>query len=182
VYLVAALAVCLVLCLSLAVCLAGSPRPLDLALAAVPVSEGAAESGERKLQAVLDAPLGPFAVAVSESEVTSLLALRVPGSPFMRPQVHLSGGKIHISGDVSMGAVLRVKSTWSASTQGGFARVHLERASIGPLALPQALLGSVSSTINQMIDESGTGIMPTAIIVGDGTARIEGVKSPPTVP
>ena len=182
VYLVAALGVVLVLCLSLAICLAGSPRPPKLTLPPVAVSEEAALRAEDKISAAADAPLGPFSVTLSQEEATSLLTLRVPESPFLRPQIHFGDGRAYISGVVSMGTPLTVRSVWSVTGEAGQPRLQLERASIGPIALPSALLASVSSTINEMIAESGTGVMPTAVRIADGSLTVEGDKGTPTVP
>ena len=182
IYLVAALGVVLVLCCSLTVCLVASPRPPRLSLAPVAVSEEAAVSAEGKITAAADAPLGPFSLTLSQEEVTSLLAFRVPESPFLRPQIHFGDGRAYISGVVSMGTPLTVNSMWSVADVSGQPRLQLERASIGPIALPSALLASVSSTINEMIAESGTGVMPTSVRIGDRAVTIEVNKSIPSVP
>jgi hypothetical protein len=182
IYLVATLGVVLVLCLSLTICLAGSPRPPQLSVPAVATSEEAALSAEDKINAAAEAPLGPFSVTLSQEEVTSLLALRVPESPFLRPQIHFNDGRAYISGVVSMGTPLTVNSMWTVADESGRPRLRLERASIGPIALPTALLASVSSTINEMIAESGTGVTPTAVRIGEGSITIEGDKSTPSVP
>lgn len=182
IYLVIAMIIGLVLCLSLTVCLAASPRPPHLAGPPVTVSEEAAQSGENKIMAVADAPLGPFSVELTQEEATSLMALRLPGSPFLNPQVVFTTGYIHISGIVNMGMALRVDSLWTVVNDGGEPQVHLERASIGPFAMPPVLLNSISSTINDMIAESGTGILPTAVTIEEGRIIVYGSKSPPTIP
>lgn len=182
IYLVAALAVVLLLCLSLAMCLAGSPRPPRQDLPVIAASEQAADRGEAKIMAAADAPLGPLTVELTQEEATSLLALRLPGSPFLRPQVRFSGANVYVTGDVSMGAVLPVNSMWAVVNDAGVPRIVLERASIGPFAMPSILLNSVSSTINEMIDESGTGIMPTSVAIEEGRIIVRLLKSPPTVP
>lgn len=182
VYLAVASLVCLVLCLSLTICLAASPRPPRVNAASVPVSEEAAQSGENKIMAVAEAPLGPFSVELTQEEATSLLALRLPGSPFLNPQVVFTPGYIHISGIVNMGVPLTVNSLWTISNDGGQPRVRLERASIGPFAMPTLLLNSISSTLNDMIAESGTGILPTVVTIEEGRIIVHGTKSPPTIP
>ena len=182
VYLAAALSVLLLLCLALSFCLLASPRPPQFSLATVAATDEAAQSGEDKLLALMDAPLGPFSAELTEEEATSLLALRLPGSPFLHPQVHFLDRGVYISGIVSMGVPLRVVSLWSAQTVGGRPRLLLESAAIGPFSLPALMLSSVSSTINEMIDESGTGITPTAVRIGGGRIVVEGQKDPPTIP
>ena len=182
IYLIGVLAVFLVLCLALAICLAGAPRPPRLSLAPVSASDIAAQSAEDKFTAVVDAALGPVRVDLTDEEATSFLALRVPGSPFLKPQVHFDGGKAYISGIVDMGVPLKVDSMWAFTTEGARPRVVLERASIGPFALPAILLNSVSSTINEMIDESGAGIAPTTVRSQGGRIVVDLLKSTPTVP
>ena len=182
VYLAVALAVCLVLCIALSICLLASPRPAPVDRPPVAVSETAAQSGEDKIYALADAPLGPWTLDFNEEELSSLLALRLPGSPFLDPQVHFSGGRMYISGIVNMGVALKVASSWTTQTVDGRPRVALERASIGPIALAPFLLNSVSATINEMIDESGTGIWPTRVLVSDGRIVIEGTKDAATIP
>lgn len=182
IYLAAALLVFLVLCLSLTICLATSPRPAPPVLPAVQPNELAAETGVEKITAVADGPLGEYTVSLSEEEATSLMALRLPGSPFLNPQVRFRDGRFYVNGTVSMGVPLGVQSMWAIAGNGAQPRVVLERASIGPFALPGFLLSSVSSTINEMIVESGTGVLPTAIGVEDGTISIKLIKSTPAIP
>lgn len=181
VYLAAVLAVFLVLCLALAICFVGSPRPAVQSAPPIEPSDAAAQSAETKFYAVADAPLGPFAIDISDQEATSFLALRVPGSPILSPQVRFSGGKAYISGKMSLGVLLNMTTQWAVSGDGR-PRLVLERAAFGPLAMPSLLLSSVSSTVNEMIDESGTGVFPTRVVIAEGHALIEGEKLPPTVP
>ena len=182
IYLVVFLAVCLVLCLALTICIVASPRPEQIHLPHVVATETDAQTGEDRIMAAVDAPLGPFTVELTQEEATSLLALRLPGSPFLDPQVHFTNNRVYIAGVVNMGVPLRVMSVWSVVSPAGQPRVQLERASIGPFALPTLLLNSVSSTINEMIDESGTGVVATDVQIGEGRILVKGVKSAPTVP
>jgi len=59
-------------------------------------------------------------------------------------------------------------------------RIHvvLESMSIGPLAIPTLLLGSVTSTINEILDDPTTGIALTELRLDDGVLTISGVRSP----
>jgi hypothetical protein len=171
-----------VLCLSLTVCLIASPRPAGVSLPPVAASEEAAQSGEAKINAAGDAPLGPYTVQISEEEATSLLALRLPGSPFLNPQVRFRNGQVLLSAIVHVGVPLNMRTVWVVAGESSRPRVRLERAAIGPFGLPSILLNSVSSTINEMIDESGTGILPTAIRIDNGELVVDLMKSPPTIP
>ncbi len=182
IYLAAALVVVILLWVSIAFCLAASQRPPRLTMPRIQASDVAADGGEVKIMNMVDAPLGPFSLELTQEEATSLLALRLPGSPFLNPQVHFTGNKVYVTGDVSLGAMLKVVSMWSVHQGSGRPRVLLERASIGPFAMPPILLNSVSSTINEMIDESGTGIVPTSVRIEEGRIVVLGVKSTPTVP
>lgn len=182
IYLAVALAVCLVVCLALSVCLFAGPRPAPVDRPAVGVSDEAAQRGEDKIYALADAPLGAWTMELSEDELTSLLALRLPGSPFLDPQVHCTGERMYVSGVVNMGVPLKVVTSWTTQMVDGRPRVVLERAGLGPIALAPFLLNSVSATINEMIDESGTGILPTRVQIDDGRIRIEGSKDSATIP
>jgi len=181
-YLVAVITLLLLLCLALTVCLAASPRPPRLSLPRIEPTDAAASSGEDKIWAVDRAPYGPFRVELTQEEATSLLALRLPDSPFLKPQVHITGGRIYVSCEVSLGVPLHVRTEWTAVLVGGRPRLVLQRAAIGPFALPGIMLNSVTSTINEMIDESGTGIVPTAVHIEEGFVVVEGIKGPPGVP
>jgi hypothetical protein len=172
----------LVLCLALSVCLLASPRPPQMNLPVVAASDEAAQSGEDKLVSLVDGPLGPYSLELTEEEATSLLALRLPGSPFLNPQVRFVDQRAYISGVVNMGVPLKVVSMWTVDASSGRPRVLLERAAIGPFSLATFLLSSVSATMNEMIDESGTGIFPTAVRFGDQRIIIEMRKDTPTVP
>jgi hypothetical protein len=172
----------LILCLALTICLVASPRPPQLDLPPVVISDAAAQTAEDKVQRMIDAPLGPYTLELTESEISSWLALRLPGTPFLKPQVHLTDGKAYIAGEVSLGAPLTVVSMWSATNENQNVRVVLERAAIGPFALASIFLNSVSATMNEMIDESGTGIFPSAVTIGDGRIIILLQKSAPAIP
>ncbi len=181
-YLIVGVALLLLLCLALAICLAASPRPPRLSLPHIEPTDSAAASGEDKIWAVDRAPHGPFRLEITQEEATSLIALRLPDSPFLKPQVYITGGRVHISGEVSLGVPMQVRTEWATAMVGGKPRVVLERAAIGPFALPGIMLNSVTSTVNEMIDESGTGIVPTALRIEEGVLIIEGIKGPPAIP
>jgi hypothetical protein len=182
IYLAAALGVTLILCLALTICFAASPRPPKLDLPAVAISDAAAQTAEDKVMKIADAPLGPFTLDLSDAEISSWLALRLPGSPFLNPQVHLTDGKVYITGDVSLGVPLKVVSLWSVTQDNNRPRILVERTAFGPFALAPVLLNSVSATINEMIDESGTGVFPSAVTISDGHIIIAGRKSEPAIP
>lgn len=182
IYLAVALAVCLVLCVALSICFFASPRPAPITRPAVAVTDTAAQSGEDKIYALADAPLGAWTMELSEEELSSLLALRLPGSPFLEPQVHITTDRLYISGIVNMGVPLKVVSSWRTEMVNNRPRIKLERAALGPFALAPFLLNSVSATINEMIDESGTGIMPTRVQLSDGRIVIDGTKDTATIP
>lgn len=114
--------------------------------------EGAVESGQVNL-------------VVNESQLTSLLALRLEGEtePLLQdPQVYLQDGKMQIFGKASRGNLAaNVRIVLAVDiTEEGVPDLILESADFGPWPVPEGLLIGLSA----MLDEAFTGTLGPAAI------------------
>jgi hypothetical protein len=128
--------------------------------ATVPVSTEAVDSlGDLWDTAITGAEeSGQVTLVVNESQLTSLLALRLQEEeePFLRdPQVFLRDGQVQIYGTANQGnlvASVRIILTVEVDPDGA-PRLILESADFGPWPIPEGLLTGLSA----MVDEAFTG-------------------------
>jgi hypothetical protein len=114
--------------------------------------EGAVESGQVNL-------------VVNESQLTSLLALRLESEaePLLQdPQVYLQDGKMQIFGKATRGSLAaNVRIILAVEiTEAGVPDLVLESADFGPWPVPEGLLIGLSA----MLDEAFTGTIGPAAI------------------
>ena len=114
--------------------------------------EGAVESGQVNL-------------VVNESQLTSLLALRLENEadPLIQdPQVYLQGGKMQIYGKATRGNLAaNVRIVLAVElTEDGVPDLILETADFGPWPVPEGMLIGLSA----MLDEAFTGTLGPAAI------------------
>jgi len=141
----------------------------------VPVSAEAAQRLQGRLEAIAASPQRDFRLAITDEEATSYLA-QWPESPLMDAQVWFTGGRVYLTGTVTQPMRLQLATRWATRLEDEKARLVLEHASVGCFTLPKGMLGALSGTINEMIDESQTGIVITDVQVAEGRAVITGTK------
>jgi hypothetical protein len=71
---------------------------------------------------------------------------------------------------------LQLATRWSTRLEDEKARLVLEHASVGCFTLPKGMLSALSGTINEMIDESQTGIVITDVQIAEGRIIVTGMK------
>jgi hypothetical protein len=142
----------------------------------VPVSAEAAQRLQARIDAIAASPQRDFRLEITAEEATSYLA-QLPNSPLMDVQVWFTGGRVYMSGAVTQPMRLQLATRWSTRLEDGKARLVLEHASVGCFTLPTGMLSALSGTINEMIDESQTGIVITGVQIEEGRVIITGTKS-----
>lgn len=126
---------------------------------------------------------GEMTVTITEQQLTSLVALRLQeqeNPPIQDPQVFLRDGKIQLygtakAGDIKTTALIVIAV--SVTPEGGVF-FKAEKADFGPLPVPETLLDSVSTTLNEAftgnVGSAATGLKITNIAIADGQMSITG--------
>ena len=126
---------------------------------------------------------GEVNIQISEVQITSYLVneLNSQENPFIQePQIFLRDGEIQMTADYQQGELtLPLKAAISVETDGsGGLAYELTSASIGPLALPEALVGQMLGQFQQMFDNNISGqldkVYIDSITIADGTMTIQG--------
>jgi len=161
----------------LAACGAGGNTPVSPLRPGtpVPVSVEAAQRLQARIEAIAASPQRDFRLEISDEEATSYLA-QLPDSPLRDAQVWFTGGRVYLTGTVTQPMRLQLATRWSTRLEDEKARLVLEHASVGCFTLPKGMLSALSATINEMIDESQTGIVITGVQIEEGRAIITGTK------
>lgn len=163
---------------------AGGPEPPEKR---IPVSEEAAKSLEKTLQAAVEtaATSEEVAVTLTEEQVTSYLALYMEKQPeplIRNPQVYLQNGVIEIYGEVQQ----RFLTTSARVTvlanvdDSGQLRFDISAADFGPIPAPDAILNTMSAALNESLTGSlapaVTGIRIQSVHIADGMLTVSGTR------
>jgi hypothetical protein len=159
----------------------GGPTPPG---SPIPVStEAAGQLTEIWKTAIDNAQNGQVSVVINEAQITSFLALKLaeqPNPPLTDVQVFLRDGKVQIygnakAGNVSTTALAVLGVTITTEGQISFA---VEKADFGPVPVPESLLDSFSSALNEAftgkVGSFATGIKISSIGIADGNMAIIG--------
>jgi uncharacterized protein YpmS len=126
---------------------------------------------------------GQVNLQITEVQITSYLVneLSKQENPFVQnPQILLREGEIQMTADYQQGElVLPLKAAISVKADGaGNLAYELTSASIGPLALPQALIDTMLGQFQQMFDNNLSSQLDRVFIetisIADGTMTIQG--------
>jgi hypothetical protein len=126
---------------------------------------------------------GEVNLQITELQITSYLVneLNSQENPFVQnPQLLLRDGEIQMTADYQQGELtLPLKAAISVEADGaGGLAYELTSASIGPLALPEALVGQMLGQFQQMFDNNISGQLDNvyieSITIADGTMTIQG--------
>jgi uncharacterized protein YpmS len=151
----------------------------------IPVSTQAVQSLELTAQAAAQQAQtsGKVTLTMDESQLTSLVALELQkqsNPEITEPQVLLRDGQVQLSGNVhhaGMTAPMQLNMTVSADAEG---KPHYQvvSAKVGPLPLPDSLLGQLTSQIdsafNEQIGPEADKIFIESISIADGKMTIVG--------
>ncbi len=117
----------------------------------IPVSTESAESLTDKFES-LNASTGEVTVSITESELTSFIAEKLatqPDSTLSNPQVYLRDGKIKMYATVTTSSfTANALIVLNAAVVDDQLTATIESADFGPVPVPNDLLASLTSTIN----------------------------------
>jgi len=149
--------------------------PTATPLPTVPPSESAASSFEEKARAFEDST---FRVEFTDQEVTSYLALHLPDSvPLSSPRVAFQPGQFTVEGDLTAPVRGHLVLSGTISVDAGKPQVIFQSARVAGVTLPQAMLGSLSDSIAQMILEDAPGVQLEQVELLAGRIVIAGRNS-----
>jgi hypothetical protein len=156
-----------------------TPRPT-----LIPVStEAAGELEDVWATAVAGSKDGQVSVVVTEQQLTSFIAIKLaenPDSPIQDPQVLLRDGRMTLTASAAFqGIKAPVEIILSTAPDAeGVLKVTIDSGKFGGLPMPDALLESVSASINELVSgqfgPQGTGVRVTAVTIADGQMVVTG--------
>jgi hypothetical protein len=157
----------------------GGPTPT---LEPVPVSSEAAQSLVDKFNS-LGVASGEVTVAITESELTSYVEQQLqaqPDSPFSDPQIYLRDGKINLYVTVTTSNLkANAQIVMNATVENNQMKVTVDRASLGPVPVPEDVLNSLTSTLNDkmlaLASDLPSGVGLKAIAIADGLMTITAI-------
>lgn len=153
----------------------------------VPVTTEAVESLQSTLERSMNEyqQTGVLRLSIDESQLTSVVAMEIgeQSDPILRDaQIHLQQGQITITGEVNQGSVSLPAEIilLPGVSISGSPQFELVSAKLGPLPVPQALLDSITGTVNELIEDQisqiGVDLRLESIIIEDGVMLIQGSR------
>ncbi len=144
-------------------------------------TESAAQLQSRIQQNLSGEPGKQFIMRMTDSEVTSLLAIKLAEydeSPVSKPQIWFTKGKIYGTGRLVN--VLPIETDFfviaSARIMDGQVVVAIEQSSAGALPIPNGFLDTLSQSLNETVDELQLDLEVTALEILEGEAIIKGIR------
>lgn len=146
-----------------------------------------AESADR-LQARLEsslrgAPGQPFALLMTDSELTSLVSSKLAqygrASVVQDPVIWFTPGQINATGRLVHVLPAEVQFFLVAKPRVGAGSIALEipEISAGSVTMPDSVRDMLSQSINETLDELQLGIVVTGVEILEGQAVIEGLRT-----
>jgi len=145
----------------------------------VVVSTESAASLTDKFEA-LKSTTGEVTVAITESELTSFIADKLAAQPeatLSNPQVYLRDGKIKLYTTVTTSNfTANALIVLNAAVVEGQLTTTIEKADFGPVPVPNNLLTSLTSTINDnllsLVNKLPAGVRLKSIAIADGNLTL----------
>lgn len=161
----------------------GGPTP---PASPIPVStQSAGEVLEQLRAAATSAVVGQVSVTFTEVQLTSLVATYLDNPdnqdlPLREPQVYLRDGKIQLYGTATYQGLETTAAIVIAVNLEADGRLTFaaESGSLGPLAMPQDLLDTATTALNEALTGQVTttlgGVRLNAVTIGDGQMTLTG--------
>jgi hypothetical protein len=151
------------------------PRPITVS------TESAAQLESRIGQNLNGAPGEQFIMRMTDAEITSLVATKLAEhdeSPVADPQIWFTKGKIYGTGRLVN--VLPIETNFSvvasARIQDDQVVISIEESSAGAFPIPNGVLGTISQSINETVDELQLDLSVNALEILEGEAIIKGLR------
>lgn len=152
------------------------PRPIAVS------TESAGQLESRIQQNLTGEPGQQFILQMTDAEVTSLVATKLAEydeSPVTEPQIWFTRGKIYGTGKLVN--VLPVATQFymvaTARVEDGKVVVSMEETSAGSVPIPDALLNTISQSINETVDELQLDVQITALEILEGEMIVKGARN-----
>ena len=158
---------------------AGSPT---LPGGPVEVSSEAAQRVEAKLvEALTLNPNEQFILRFTDEEVTSYLALKLEETtepPITDPQIRFTKGKMYVAGKLTNIGLMQVRAMIVAAPRvvDDQLVMDIESVYLGPIPVPNALLDSLSQTVDKALEEAQVELKITQVEVFESEIVIAGEK------
>jgi hypothetical protein len=146
-------------------------------------TQAAAAAQTQIAQALVEsAQTGAFRLVITESQLTAYLAsqLNAQSTTISDPQVLLRNGVIHVYGKSQSGIFIITMDVVAQVTldDQGQPQIKITSADFGPVPMPDALAGTLSSLLQEALTGSlvpvATGFRLDSVEIADGTMTITG--------
>jgi uncharacterized protein YpmS len=157
----------------------------ELPQATIPVSTEIAGSVQEQVKQAVEsaAQNGTLTLSISESQLSSLLAVKLQSQPdpfITEPQVLLRNGEIQVYGKAISGSFqANVRIVLSATIDAnGQPQITVTSTDFGPLPAPEGLNNSISAVVNEAftgaLGPAATGFRLENITIADGMLTLTG--------
>lgn len=179
------LIIVLILFLSSLACSFNRNQAATTQLPEITISEAEADSLEQSFSSALNdarATGNPVTITVTESQVTSYVALRMQeqlDAPIQNPQIHFIEDKALITGRAVLGPInSNMEMLVEASVQSGIPSIEIESAKLGAIPVPKFLLNNLNNSLQKIIDdaryEGGSNFDIETLVIEKGKLTITG--------
>ena len=143
----------------------------------VPVSQ---EAAQRFIDKARSLGGQQFRVELTEQEITSYVALYLADQvPLKAPQIRLLPGRLLVQGDVDALLRVRISLTGHVKLAQGQPQIEFEQVTLGSVSLPRFLLGSLSDSVTELVDQSLGSVHLWQVEIRAGYVVISGSSGQP---
>ncbi len=143
-------------------------------------TESAAQLESRIQQNLGGRPGQQFILSMTDDEVTSLVATKLAEydeSPITEPQIWFTRGLIYGTGELVnvLPIATEISFVGSARIVDRKLMVDVDKVSAGAFPIPESLLGTISQTINETVEDLQLDVEVTALEILEGEVIIKGI-------
>jgi hypothetical protein len=144
-------------------------------------TESAAQLESRIRQNLSGEPGQQFILGMTDDEVTSLVTVKLAQydeSPITEPQIWFTRGLIYGTGQLVnvLPVATEVSFVGSARIEDRKVVVDVDEVSAGAIPIPESLLGTISQTINETVEDLQLNVEITALEILEGEVIIRGIR------
>ncbi len=146
------------------------------------ISTESAGQLESRIRQILNGKPGQqFILRMTDDEVTSLVAVKLAEydeSPVTEPQIWFTKGLIYGTGHLVniLPVGTDVSLVGSARILDGKVVVDMDKVSAGAVPIPEGLLGTLSQSINETVEDLQLDVEVTALEILEGEVIVKGVR------
>lgn len=147
------------------------PAAIEMPQREIDVSMPSAQALGERFERVLTAS-GPHAIAFTEEELTSYLALGLGDAWLRNPQVWLTSQGVYMRADLTLHQTWQLCLLIRPTTHEGRLRVSLIAGSLGGHAIPRWVLASAESALNDALTDTELPVYIEELVLGEGSAHV----------